>query len=81
MTDDELAAGETNDGRQIVASTANIGSLSISLNGRLFPSASTPPPPTGKPSFFRRIVITVCSAVTETSSAANHSPGVSAILR
>ena len=27
MTDDELAAGETNDGRQIVASTANIGSL------------------------------------------------------
>ena len=27
MTDDELAAGETNDGRQIVASTANVGSL------------------------------------------------------
>lgn len=27
VTDDELAAGETNDGRQIVASTANIGSL------------------------------------------------------
>lgn len=27
VTEDELAAGETNDGRQIVASTANVGSL------------------------------------------------------